>query len=233
LRHPGVVRVFPIGSRRRYVGRAVELDRRNPPYYFVMELLDNTRVDKLSTDNRYSNSWRIEMIYQIAIILDYLHMRTVGHRDLKPDNILFRTPPNPRQTPQPVLIDFGLAGKNDLRSAASSAMTLLYAAPERIGEKLTGNPTKIGIDRKAVDIWALGVIAYELLNRRHPFDANNEEELAHKIINEPPAPMNPDVPTGIQRTINKMLYKAPEHRIPIEAVIQELETDTELISPRI
>jgi serine/threonine protein kinase len=234
LRHPGVVRVFPIAGRRRYIGRAVEIDGDNPPYYFAMELLDNTSVERIITENRFSLSWRIELIYQIAVILDYLHLRSFAHQDLKPENILFRTPPHPNQPPQPVLIDFGLTGKRDQNREHISAMTLMYASPERIHTVRQGKRTAMNLDRMAVDIWALGVIAYELLNRRYPFKENGSQSiLADKIVNQFPDPMNDDIPKEVQQIIMGMLHKDPTRRLPIEEVTQALETDIELISPRI
>lgn len=234
LRHPGIVRVFPVGARRRYLGRATEFDNHNPPFYFIMELLDNAKIEKLAADNRFSMSWRVELLYQIAAVLDYLHLREFAHRDLKPDNILFRNPPSPDQTPQPVLIDFGLANKGNNNHQVVNAMTTLYASPERIYARHSGISTEINIDHKAVDVWALGVIAYELLNRRYPFsETTSKTALEDKIVNHSPEPMNPDIPKGLQQLVMQMLSKNPGQRPNIGYVIQALETDTELISPRI
>ncbi len=234
LRHPGVVRVYPIAGRRRYIGRAVELDPRNSPYYFAMELLDNTNVGAIANENRFPLGWRVELIYQIAVTLDYLHLRKFAHQDLKPENILFRATPHPSRVPQPVLIDFGLTDKRHNRAEKVNAMTLLYASPERINSTRQNRQTSINVDRMKVDVWALGVIAYELLNRRYPFpEDSSHTNLANKILSHPPEPMNPDIPTNLENVVKAMLHKDPERRISIEKAIQAIETDIELISPRI
>lgn len=237
LRHPGVVRIIPIEQfgKRDYVGRAPGLP--GAPWYFAMELLSNETVKMVIKNlRRYSLSWRLELVYQIAIILDYLHLRDVAHRDLKPDNVIFRIAPNSKQMPSPVLIDFGLGLKRKIEPSVNAA-TVAYASPERVRTLLRPDgyqPTEQAFDYFPSDVWSLGIIAYELLTGRHPFgDENQRTALAEMIMNGHPARMGGDVPPEVERVVWYMLSKNPQHRPSIPQVLKMLETKIEILPPRV
>ncbi|PJF22007.1 MAG: hypothetical protein CUN56_08180 [Phototrophicales bacterium] len=237
LRHPGVVRIIPIEqfNQRYYVGRAPGLP--GAPWYFAMELLSTETVKNVIKNLRkYSLGYRLELIYQITIILDYLHLREVAHRDLKPDNIIFRMPPHPKQMPMPVLIDFGLGLKRRIEPTVNAA-TVAYASPERVRTLMRPNgyqPTEQAFDYFPSDVWALGVIAYELLTGKHPFgDEANRTALAEMIMNGHPAKMNGNIPPEIEKVVWYMLNKNPQHRPTIPQVLKLLETKIEIPPPRV
>ena len=245
------------------LARAVNLIRetntlQDAPWYFAMEYLAGDTLGKLLQEKRnLSVAWRVELIYQIVIILDYLHLREVTHRDLKPDNIMFRSLPTSTQIPSPVLIDFGLAEKQLLNPQVSAA-SISHAAPERISylmnleQGITQRPEQV---TTASDIWSLGIIAYEILSYRHPFitsptdkqasllgifkqstpldSTQSREVLAQNILNLPPQPLENAIPPYLARLIFDMLDKDPTQRPTTEAVIRRLETEIELISPRL
>ena len=236
LRHPGIVRLCPISiyGKRFYFARAAELDD-DAPWYYAMELLSGGTLSENRTIDSFSQAWRIELIYQITVILDYLHIREVGHRDLKPENIMFRERPSQKTIPIPVLIDFGLAEKRRLNPEVSAA-TIGYAAPERV-ERLF-NPgvykTDTLVDHLTGDIWALGIIAYEILTGRYPFGEETQRTaLGYKIIHQMPEPMSKNIPPKLQRLILDMLSKEPEQRPRIEEVLRRIETEIEITAPRI
>ncbi|MCU0497386.1 MAG: serine/threonine protein kinase [Anaerolineae bacterium] len=242
LRHPGIVRIMPIqqGVHKRWYARA-RVSANDVPWYFAMELLEGGSMANVIGNNKFSLPWRVELIYQLASIIDYLHIREVAHRDLKPENILFRHTPDRKTVPTPVLIDFGLVEKRQLQEEEEGgimAATVAYAPPEWVRRlRNTGKQTsEIFEDKLAFDVWALGVIAYELLNGKHPFgrpDTQQRTVLEEQIKTKEPATMNSDVPQGVQNLVLGMLEKDPRQRISIEDVLERLETQIEYISPRI
>lgn len=243
-RHPGIVRIFPIENYGRviYSGRITALDPDNPPWYFVMELLRGGNFqESTSTLQAMPLLWKLELIYQLAIILDYLHLRELAHRDLKPENIVFRTKISAHEIPQPVLIDFGIAGKR-YRAASANAGTLAYADPTLV-EELTGEAAQgyittqmPGRNHTPLDVWALGVIAYELLTGKHPFadirTLVSTAPLKQAILYKEPRAM-PSMPKDLKELIFDMLNKVREKRPAIEYVIQRLETSKSSLPPRV
>lgn len=235
LRHPGVVRIVPIEqfNRRQLVARASKLP--GAPWYFAMELLSRySMTDVIPQQRRYSLLWRVDLLYQIAIILEFLHQREIAHRDLKPENILFRTPPNPKETPSPVLIDFGLGLKRQIAPDVQAA-TITHASPERVYHLMQAGyrSTDVNFDHLPADIWALGVIAYELLTGYYPFGQGDPRTvLSQRILNEMPPRMQ-GVPLELEKLVAYMLDKRPQNRPKISQVIHMLEHKIELIAPRI
>jgi serine/threonine protein kinase len=232
LRHPGIVRLCPMiqFEKPQYIARAPELVSKpdKAPWYFVMELLVGGQISEVFGQRKFSLAWRIELIYQIAIIIDYIHLRHIAHRDLKPENILLRNVPHPQRTPVPVLIDFGLAEKRRLHPEVSAA-TLSYAAPERVKVLIAGgDPNNPEVDHFPADIWSLGVIAYQLVTGGYPFG----DPLAERIMEATPDPMDESIPPNVQALLLDMLNKSPDDRPRIETVIQRLETQIEIVAPR-
>ncbi|MCS6836323.1 MAG: serine/threonine protein kinase [Anaerolineae bacterium] len=229
LRHPGVVRVFPIrqGSKWRNVARATNLP--GEPFYFAMELLGRN-LKEIITDRRFSLPWRVEVLYQVAVTLDFVHVCGLVHRDLKPENIMFRGEVSPKAIPQVVLIDFGL-GEKRYRPGDVQAATLSHSSPERI-LAFQQRTTQIQHPDK-VDVWALGVVAYELLTGLYPFgEMNSRTELTDRILYKQPFEMR-DVPPNLRRLVEATLAKNPERRPTMQEVVERLETDVEYMPPRI
>lgn len=170
-RHPGVVRLYPIerdGRSPEYRLKAVELQ--DHPYFFMMEYLRGESLSKnLSQIRSFPLEWKLELFYQILQAISFLHQKGYGHRDIKPDNIMFRVPISVDQIPQPVLIDFALACMdNSGLDIVEKSYTLEYASPERV-LRSTGMVSNLGVFAKESDIWSLGVIFYEILTGEHLF----------------------------------------------------------------
>ncbi|MEO8361776.1 MAG: protein kinase [Vicinamibacteria bacterium] len=149
----------------------------------------------------------IEIVESVADALDYAHQRGVIHRDVKPQNILLD------EAGRVYLVDFGIArmteGAQRLTQAGLVAGTPQYMAPEQAsgGE----------LDEK-VDIYALGVVAYELLTGATPFRAENPMDVLLKHISDPvPVPARGSVPDGVIEPLLKCLAKRPEDRWPTAA----------------
>ena len=157
-RHPGIVPVF-------YVG---ESDGR---WFIVSEFVDGTNLAEMLESRQTSPEEAARLIAEVASHLHYAHQQGFVHRDLKPSNILLD------RGGKPYLTDFGIAVS--VREADFSAGrpfgTLPYMAPEAIsGEHQQLDPRS--------DIYSLGVVFYELLTGRLPFDADSTGELRNQIL---------------------------------------------------
>ena len=140
---------------------------------------------------------------QIAAGLHYAHRQEMYHRDMKPANIFVG-----RDALVKVL-DFGLAiarGHSRFTSVGFSMGTPTHMAPEGL---------KAGISDADTDQWALGVVFYQILTGRLPFESDNPMELARKIVKEepvPPSQLRKGVPPQYDEIVLRMLAKEPEHR---------------------
>lgn len=248
LRHPGIVHICPIIMPNRsvlYLARATELAHLfndNPPLYYAMEVLHGRSLHHHLNSGQLRQlpiEWRLELLYQIIIIIHFLHSAKIAHRDIKPDNIVFRYPPRINERPQPVFVDFGLWAQNDqeLMTSVYRAGSLQYLSPERvIAQRDLQTSVRTSrtdnIDHLPSDIWALGIIAYELFHNQHPFAPfYSEEELADKIVHKPHNPPRTSPP--MDKLINDMLAKIREDRPTINDVLQRIELEVGFFAPRI
>ncbi len=139
----------------------------------------------------------------IARGLQKSHSKDIVHRDVKPANILFS------EDGEPKIIDFGLAkfmGRTVLTRTGTTLGTIAYMSPEQT------QGTKI--DRRT-DIWALGVILYEMLAGERPFKGDYEQAVMYSIINEEPefiSKIRSDIPSALEKIVSKALNKNPEKR---------------------
>ena len=149
LRHPNIVMIFDIAEEQGV-------------NYIVMELLDGRSLHEVIRDDGPLPVERaIAMLGQLAEALDFAHQRGVVHRDIKPGNALIGAQDHV------TLVDFGIARAAEgtrLTEANSRVGTAEYMAPETISEGESGPGT---------DLYALGVIAYEMLTGRVPFTGVN------------------------------------------------------------
>jgi serine/threonine-protein kinase len=166
-----------------------------------------TLKDRLAESNLKGNlvslADTVRIIGEIAAALDYAHTQGIIHRDLKPANIMFTT------AGQAVLADFGLArlvGGTRHTATGTSWGTPVYMSPEQAqGER--------GDERS--DIYSLGVIFYELVTGRVPFEADTPFGVIVKHMSEPVPPprnLNPQLPDGVEQVILRALAKEPGAR---------------------
>ncbi|MDF1662207.1 MAG: serine/threonine-protein kinase [Planctomycetota bacterium] len=189
LDHPGIIQVFDAG----------EIDNIG---YLTMEYVEGLPMDEVLAAGELSRDELVRIIRDLALALDHAHQFGVIHRDLKPANVLIRS-----QSPTPVLTDFGLAKDLLDSSVLSRTGTVIgtprYLSPEQVmAEHERIDPT--------TDIYALGVMLYEILTGVRPFDADSVESLYQKIESEPPAhpvDIHDDVPIGLAEICLKALSK--------------------------
>ncbi len=195
LEHPHVVKVF-------HVAREDEI------YYLVMELIKGvTLSDYLRSKGRLEVMEAVFIIIQAAKALDHVHRQGIIHRDIKPTNIMIIQ--NGEATAK--ILDFGFAWMVTLadRFASNSVIgTLSYMAPEQTGI------LQVPIDFRA-DLYALGVVFYELLTGIPPFKGSDAGSIIHQHIAKlPPLPrtINPDIPPILEEIAMKLLKKDPQDR---------------------
>jgi serine/threonine protein kinase len=193
--------------RHRNILIIYEYGEQNGHPFLAMEYVEGgTLEDKLEKLNGQPLPWRqaVELTIPIADALGHAHQHGIIHRDVKPSNILMP------QEDWPVLADFGLVKHSDEEVGLTQSGMFLgtpgYVAPEQARDS--------EVDYRA-DMYALGVILFELATGRLPFDNPNPQKilLAH-VLEEPPHPrsLNPDIPVALEEIILKTLRKNPKER---------------------
>ena len=192
LEHPGIVKVFPNEERSRL--------------YMVMEWIEGAslrtllyRQQKLPPDRA------VRITLRICDALEYLHSHGVIHRDLKPENIIVDADDRIK------LIDFGIAGSAGARRLTFGKFSPMMGTPDYISpEQVQG---KRGDARS--DLFALGVMLYEMLTGKPPFHGPNPLAIMNdrlQNIPRPPREINPAVSPQLQTVIQRALERDPQRR---------------------
>ena len=204
--HRNVCRIFDLGVEK------VENTKR---FFLTMELLNGTSLAEAPRkQRRYTADETLPIVTQIAEGLQAAHDAGVIHRDLKPGNIMLvpssSEPEEPNTASRTVITDFGLALSDEqtrLTRSDELVGTPAYMAPEQ---------SEPGVITAAADIYALGLIMYEMLAGRPPFDVG-PTPLATVLLRKdvPPRPLRdllPDVDPAWEVTIHRCLEREPEDR---------------------
>ena len=161
-------------------------------YYIVMELIEGTDLQQyLHSRGILDTNRAIIIAHDVAIGLGVAHNRGIVHRDLKLKDILIG------RAGEVKLIDFG------------PGMTLngrLYSSPECLQDEIV---------TPASDVYSIGIIMYQMVTGRTPFDGDTPVEIAMRHITEvpePPSQLNPNIPTGLVEIIMRCLEKSPDMR---------------------
>ncbi len=193
LVHPNIVQVFDFG-----------FDERQGQHFIVMEHVPGHSCAELLRDHgRLEVDQAVDVITQACRGLDYAHRNGVVHRDVKPGNLLVS------DSDVVKLADFGIARATDQSSitqAGSVLGTAAYLAPEQARGEEAG---------PRADLYSLGVVSYQLLTGRLPYEANSLSELALKQQREHPPPVdevNPEVPPELADAIGLALALDQEDR---------------------
>jgi predicted Ser/Thr protein kinase len=198
LNHPNIVRLFAVGKHQGV-------------RYIAMEYLQGESLDKVMA-RRGRMSWEevVELGQQLCLALQHAHQKGIIHRDLKPSNLMVL----PDGTLK--LTDFGIAKDTDvtqLTSANCTVGTAAYMSPEQCkGER--------NLSHKS-DLYSLGVLLYELITGRKPFNAENAMEMfmLHVQGTFPrPAKLVMELPVWLDTLICQLLEKKPENR-PLDAAM--------------
>lgn len=194
---------------------------KNEPY-LVVELLQGMSLRRvMRTKGAVEPQFAASYIWQALQGLAAAHSVGVFHRDLKPANLMLEPSPGPVE--RVVLIDFGFAAQEGgarLTKVGHVVGSLAYIAPER----LDGDPGSA-----AADLYALGVILYELLAGRRPFVPEDEMQLINMQIHdkpEPPSAVAPEkeIPASLESVVMRCLAKSPGDRAPnATAMAKEIE----------
>ena len=194
--------------------------------YYVMPYVDGeTLRARVARDGALPLADAARLLRELADALAYAHAQGVVHRDLKPENVLL-------SGGHAVIADFGIAkavavatqqgavGASALTASGVSVGTPAYMAPEQaVGDQST--------DHRA-DLYALGVVAYEVLAGAHPFGARTAQGLVAAHLTEAPAPLGvrrPDAPPALAALVAQLLAKEPAARPQsAEAVVQALDS---------
>ncbi len=191
LRHPNIVTIYELGEEN------------NVPF-IAMEYIHGTDIHAvIKGQHEVSLEQKIRIIIQLCRGLAYAHKAGIVHRDVKPSNIRLT------DDYQVKVLDFGIARLVTSTTMTSGGMVLgtsHYLAPEQI--------KGAHVDRKS-DIFAVGIILFELLTSRKPFDGDNTATVLYNILHEPYQKMNPPIDeqfTAIGRVLKKAMDKDPARR---------------------
>jgi len=204
LDHPNICTVYEIAEDE---GQA----------FIAMAYLDGQSLAAKIESGRLDVNEAINIALRVAEGLKHAHKRGIVHRDIKPANIMIS------EDGQAKIMDFGLAklsGKTRLTKTASIMGTVAYMSPEQArGDKNIAQHT---------DIWSLGVMLYEMLSGKLPFDAETDTGLIYKIVHEDPEPIRNhrgDIPGSLASVVERTMQKDPQDRYEgAEELIADLET---------
>ena len=196
LSHPNIVPLHTFGEAEGTM-------------YFVMGFVPGEPLSvRLRRRGRMEPAQTRELLIQLAGALHYAHSHGVVHRDLKPDNILIED-----ESDRPMLTDFGVAKLaaqgQTLTELGTTLGTPQYMSPEQAaGERQ--------LDGRS-DLYSLGVVAYEMLTGRPPFEGESAREVMSQHIVKDPVPIqtvSPSVPLALAEVVAQLLAKEPARRIP-------------------
>ena len=201
LNHPSIIRVY-------------DIDEADGLFYMVMDLLPGGTLEARLREGGLDRRWSVDVIVKMAEALDYAHAHGVIHRDIKPSNILLDA------EGRPVLADFGIArmaqaeGDPNLTAAGTVMGTPAYMAPEQLSG---GQP-----DARS-DIYALGVVLYQLLAGRAPFTGDTMAVVTAHLTKQPQAlrELVSDLPPALDAVVLQALAKQPEHRFKSAGVFAQ------------
>jgi len=194
VHHPNLCPVYDVG----------QIDGR---HFLTMAFIEGESLAQyLRRSGRLAPAQAAELLRKVAAALDKAHLAGIVHRDLKPANIMLTS------EGEPVIMDFGLARRNipgeaELTQSGVVVGSPAYMAPEQVEQR---NP-EIG---PATDIWALGIVLYQMVTGRPPFSGSVASIMGQIVTQQPPAPstQNPELPPSVDAVVARALAKDPSRR---------------------
>lgn len=200
LAHPNIVHIY-------------DVEEQDGHSFIMMEHIGGGSLgDRIRAEAPVAAGRAVEIMSPVLSALHAAHLAGVVHRDIKPDNILFTS------TGRPKLTDFGIAHLRDGGSRTRTGVMLgtpYYMSPEQA----QGRPVTA-----AADLYAVGVVLYEMLAGRVPFSGDDPLSVALKHVQESPLPLGtlrPDLPAALCELVHRALLKAPEARFGSAAAMQD------------
>ena len=191
LTHPNIVSIYDVGHEENI-------------YYIVMELVQGkTLKEIINEDGALPWKWALNVSIQVASALEMAHKNNIVHRDIKPHNIIITEDGIAKVT------DFGIAkavSNSTITAFGTTIGSVHYFSPEHARGGYT--------DAKS-DLYSLGVVMYEMLTGRVPFDADTPVSIALKHMQEKPIEpikLNPTIPYAVNKIIMKAMEKDPNER---------------------
>ncbi|MEU7860332.1 serine/threonine-protein kinase [Nonomuraea sp. NPDC049141] len=200
LHHPGVVDVYDYGT--------CEVDGRRVSF-LVMQFVEGESLDRVLRREALDPATTMRLIAEVGDALAAAHAQGIVHRDVKPANLMIRLDGSV------ALTDFGIAHSvSAVQLTATGAMLCSagYCAPEMA----TASDVT-----PAVDVYALGVVAYQCLTGHLPFDGDTPVQIIYKHLHAPVPDLPADVPPGPRQVVTRALEKTPDRRWPSAAVMAE------------
>ena len=188
-RHPGIVPVYDVG-------------RDGESVYIVSDFIDGGNLADRMKQQAFDPQTSLRLVAEVADALYHAHRHQVIHRDIKPANILLG------KEDQPFLGDFGIAVSEHaaVRERATTTGTLAYMSPEQVEGQAVNHQT---------DIYSLGIVLYELLTGRVPFDGRSPMDVREAIsagIAKPPRAVNERIPKEVNRICLLAMARRPGDR---------------------
>ncbi len=220
--------VLAAGLDHPHIARVLAFGEEDGTWHLAMQLVDGRPLDALlaehggvagafgtTGDPRATHAAAAALVADLADALEHAHARGVLHRDVKPGNVLLDA------AHRPVLTDFGLAREiagGGLTLTGEFTGTLHYAAPEQLAP-----PGHGGLDQR-IDVYALGVMLYELLAGRRPFEADSYTELRREIEDSAPPDLRrlaPTVDRDLAAIVACAIERKPNDRYPRAADLRD------------
>jgi eukaryotic-like serine/threonine-protein kinase len=212
LKHPGIAQIYESGRADYGMG---------PQPFFAMELVDGPPLNRFVQDRGLSTHARLELVVKVCDAVEHAHQKGVIHRDLKPGNILVDG------TGQPKILDFGVARATDADLRVTTLRTdvgqLIGTLPYMSPEQVQGAPEEM--DTRS-DVYALGVIMYELLTGRlpHQLDSRSIPDAARIIREVEPerlGSVNRSLRGDVETIVAKAMDKSRERRYQSASALAE------------
>ena len=195
LSHPNIVAIHEVGEQAGV-------------HFIAMEFLPGESLRARLERGPLTLPEAGAVLTQIAAALTAVHGAGIVHRDVKPSNVMLLPDGGAK------LLDFGVARHADDTAITSGGLVVgspAYLSPEQV---------RGGAGTTASDVWALGVLLYEMLAGRPPFQATDVAAVMYQVIHEPPPPLS-GLPPGLGKVLKRALDKTPERRFPSALALAE------------
>ena len=209
IRHPNLVAVHDCGY-----------DEERGLYYLVMDYISGGDLRQaLAFAGRFAPDRAVEVVLQVASALDAAQEYHVVHRDIKPENIMIQPDGLVK------LVDLGIAKADDIKDSLCTEAESVFGTPAYVAPEQAIDASVVDV---RADIYSLGVVLFEMIAGKVPFDGPNAPQILVQTLSSDPFPdirdINPDVSPQLAVIIRRMCVKEPDRRIPTPAaLIKEFE----------